>query len=77
MEKLRNKIITVHSKISSVHQQLTRNDKGATMIEYALVVGAIVAVAAVVFGVGGGGGTLTNAIQAALDNVVDQLTPAP
>ncbi len=73
MEKLRNKIITVHSKISSVHQQLTRNDKGATMIEYALVVAGVVAVAVVFFGAAGGGGTLTNALRNTLNNVVSNL----
>ena len=59
--------------IIAASKKTLENNEGATMIEYALVVGAIVGVAATFFGVNGDDGTITVAITDVLLSVVDQL----
>ncbi|MEN8141795.1 MAG: hypothetical protein ABFR97_11300 [Thermodesulfobacteriota bacterium] len=62
------------SLIHRVHGRLLGNNEGATMIEYALVVAAVVAVATTFFMTSDGSdGTLTAAIRTKLDGVVTGL----
>ena len=66
-------MFTFIRNIVEANKKTLKNNVGATMIEYALVVAAIVAVAAVYFGNGTSNGSLGGAIDGKLNGVVTKL----
>ncbi|GAB6035346.1 Flp family type IVb pilin [Galenea microaerophila] len=56
-----------------LNQKSDKKQKGATMIEYAIVVAAMVAIAAAYFGQGG---TISTALEGKLDSVAEKISDA-
>lgn len=64
------KKLNAYELMGMIKAKQLQNQKGATMIEYAIVVGAIVAVAVVFFG---SDGTITNALTGKLTSVATDM----
>lgn len=66
-------MFTFIRNLVEANKKTLRNSKGATMIEYALVVAAVVAIAVTYFGTSSQTGSIPAAISGRLNNVVTSL----